>query len=41
MKLSDINKLEIPGTFITVRSKDATYYIAIESVINNEKKEDY
>ena len=38
MKLSEINKLEIPGTFITVRSKDATYYIAIESVINNEKK---
>lgn len=38
MKLSEINKLEIPGTFITVKSKDATYYIAIESVINNEEK---
>lgn len=38
MKLSEINKLEIPGTFITVKSKDATYYIAIESVINNKEK---
>lgn len=38
MKLSEINKLETPGTFITVKSKDATYYIAIESVINNEEK---
>ena len=38
MKLSEINKLEIPGTFITVKSKDATYYIAIESVINNKEE---
>jgi len=38
MKLSEINKLEIPGTFITVKSKDATYYIVVESVINNKKE---
>ena len=38
MKLSEINKLEIPGTFITVKSKDATYYIAVESVINNKEE---
>lgn len=38
MKLTELSKLEIPGTFITVRSKDATYYIAIESVINNKEE---